>query len=78
MKKMQSVKQNISIFYLVFSNYCIALQAAVSVYYYLIKYKSKQIVYYYIMSQMTNQKECYINKCITDMDSKDELKEIDI
>ena len=30
------------------------------------------------MSQMTNQKECYIDKCITDMDSKDELKEIDI
>ena len=30
------------------------------------------------MSQMTNQKKFYINKCIINMESNDELKEIDI
>ena len=56
----------------------IALLIAVSIYYYLIKYKSQQkhLLPYYATNDKL--KKFYINECFIDMDSNDELKEIDI
>ena len=55
-KKNQSVKQKIYIYLLAFLLITIVSLIAVSIYCYLIKYKSKQNIYYHITSQMTNKK----------------------
>ena len=53
-KKMQSVKKKKFFISFVFLLIVVVLLIAVSIYRFLIKYKSKQKNYYHIMSQMTN------------------------
>ena len=54
-----------------------AFLIAFSIYFCLIKSKAKKTFYSPITSNMVNQ-EKLINKCIVDMKSKDQLKEINI
>ena len=62
---------------LVFLSIAIALLIAVSTYCYPIKYKAKQkhLLPYYVTHEKL--KEIFFNKCIINLESNDELKEID-
>ena len=79
MTKVKSVKKKIFYILLVFLLITIVLLVAVSIYCYLIKYKSKQK--YLLPFHVTNNEprtKFYINECIIKKQSNDKFKKIDI
>ena len=72
-RKMVTCKTRIYIFYLLFINYRIIIDSCY-IYCYLTKNWAKQKDLLSYTSQITNSKKFFINKCIINMESNDQLK----